>query len=282
MMSREIFGAQNPTEENGGFSDEIDKIGSGCYGKVYRLKKDSGDFDAVKVLEIPFETITKLIIDNNELEKLLYFKHKNVIPLYDWWSKMIINIDEVSFNCLKDSFESLVQDHARLRSVAVYIRMPLRPMTLKMWTKEFKEYEEKDRSLDGFVKFRTAIIKQFKQHLKNNKNSSDSEVSDVENDKKAKSIENIMENCDHNEMIFNIFYQLLKGLQFLHTNGITHGDLHPGNIFIGYDEIGELHVELGDFGLACEFSIRSTDVLSTNPDYASQDQLNGLRHPKVN
>lgn len=283
-----------PILKKGELSDE--SFGSGLQGTLYTLQNDSGGLDAVKVMLINFETIEQLICANNEVEKLLYFKHKNVIPIIDAWSTMNNEVDDTLINVLQQTPLNVVEikKQAKLRSFKFFIQMPHRPMTLEAWIDEFIKYEakrEENRSMwnrikyflrfgspsvDNFAAFRSAIIKQFKKHLETYGSGG------VENDNKlAKSIENIMENWDHNEMIFNVFYHLLRGCQFLHTNGIKHGDVHTRNIFIGYDENGELHVELGDFGLACEFSTRHTGKLHTNPEYASPEQLSGERHAKV-
>ncbi|CAG9475310.1 unnamed protein product [Plasmodium vivax] len=45
--------------------------------------------------------------------------------------------------------------------------------------------------------------------------------------------------------IFNIFNQILNGLNSIHSNGITHGDLKSTNIFIKDDTI-----KIGDFGIS--------------------------------
>lgn len=46
--------------------------------------------------------------------------------------------------------------------------------------------------------------------------------------------------------IFHIFKQLLRGVQYIHSQGVIHRDLKPGNIYIG----NEGAVKIGDFGLA--------------------------------
>lgn len=46
--------------------------------------------------------------------------------------------------------------------------------------------------------------------------------------------------------IFHIFKQLLRGVLYIHSQGVIHRDLKPGNIYIG----NEGAVKIGDFGLA--------------------------------
>ncbi|XP_044229890.1 mitogen-activated protein kinase 4 [Thunnus albacares] len=44
-----------------------------------------------------------------------------------------------------------------------------------------------------------------------------------------------------------LFYQLLRGLKFIHSANVLHRDLKPANIFINIDQ---LLLKIGDFGLA--------------------------------
>lgn len=57
-------------------------------------------------------------------------------------------------------------------------------------------------------------------------------------------------------LMWLIFRQLYKALHFLHNTcdpPMVHGDLHPGNIILGYAEGSELlQVKVIDFGLARE------------------------------
>ncbi|XP_063286419.1 eukaryotic translation initiation factor 2-alpha kinase 1 [Pelobates fuscus] len=45
-----------------------------------------------------------------------------------------------------------------------------------------------------------------------------------------------------------IFYQLLEGVQYIHSMKVLHRDLKPRNVFLHGPD---LHVRIGDFGLAC-------------------------------
>ncbi|KAM7296757.1 eukaryotic translation initiation factor 2-alpha kinase 1 isoform X2 [Ixodes scapularis] len=61
-------------------------------------------------------------------------------------------------------------------------------------------------------------------------------------------IEEGLENCSVNiEGALAIFKQILKGVQYIHSQGLIHRDLKPQNIL--FDSKGSI-VKLGDFGLA--------------------------------
>lgn len=44
-----------------------------------------------------------------------------------------------------------------------------------------------------------------------------------------------------------LFYQLLRGLKFIHSANVLHRDLKPANVFVNTDQ---LLLKIGDFGLA--------------------------------
>lgn len=59
---------------------------------------------------------------------------------------------------------------------------------------------------------------------------------------------------------YNIFRQIINGLQYIHNNDIIHGDLTPQNIFLDSNNI----VKIGDFGLA-----KKTERFDENQDFGS-------------
>ena len=76
-----------------------------------------------------------------------------------------------------------------------------------------------------------------------------------------------------------MFYELCLAVEYLHSRGVVHRDLKPENIFLDAD----LHVKLGDFGLAHE--TKSGQLLGTlcgtlyysAPELLKQNQYDGKK-----
>lgn len=73
----------------------------------------------------------------------------------------------------------------------------------------------------------------------------------------------------------NMGCTLLRGLSFLHSHGVVHGDIKPANIFLEIDENGENRSGFADFGGACCIdNIDFSNLLSTfSPKYLSTSDL---------
>ncbi len=75
------------------------------------------------------------------------------------------------------------------------------------------------------------------------------------------------------ELVKKILQEILKGLSFIHLEGILHRDLKPQNILINYSkENNILEVKLADFGLARTYSLISKNMTRyTSIIYKSSD-----------
>lgn len=66
----------------------------------------------------------------------------------------------------------------------------------------------------------------------------------------------------HSVYNMKIFKQILKGVDFIHSNGLIHRDLKPRNIFLHEPE---LRVKIGDFGLAKDDLVKESDDILLTP-----------------
>ena len=81
--------------------------------------------------------------------------------------------------------------------------------------------------------------------------------------------------------IVEVAVQLLDGLSAAHARGIVHRDIKPGNVFLTWDERGDLRVKLIDFGVAKRtnsgpemFTTQQGAILGT-PYYMAPEQAAG-------
>jgi eukaryotic-like serine/threonine-protein kinase len=75
-----------------------------------------------------------------------------------------------------------------------------------------------------------------------------------------------------------IAIEILKGLDYIHSNGVVHRDLKPENVMVDDND----HIKLIDFGIAADSSARRLTYANFSaglgtPDYISPEQVRGKR-----
>lgn len=80
------------------------------------------------------------------------------------------------------------------------------------------------------------------------------------------------------DIVMNIFTQIVQGLDHIHQRRIVHHDIKPRNIFIS--TIGNLQIQLGDFGLACPLQGENHENAFGTYLYAAPEQLARKCDPK--
>ena len=73
------------------------------------------------------------------------------------------------------------------------------------------------------------------------------------------------------------YYQIINGLEYIHSLGIVHRDLKPENLLLTKEHL----LKIIDFGLSNYFRENETDLLSTpcgSPCYASPEMVAGKKY----
>ena len=72
--------------------------------------------------------------------------------------------------------------------------------------------------------------------------------------------------------ICSLFCQILKGLIFLHSNGVVHRDIKPDNILLTKNkQNSQIIVKIADFSLAEYFHEKKLNAICGTPGYMAPE-----------
>lgn len=78
-------------------------------------------------------------------------------------------------------------------------------------------------------------------------------------------------------MLKKLFSEIIKGIKFLSSIGIVHGDIKPDNILIDFDGTKFHSVKIIDFGSAFELEHDTIPTFQMNtPEYLAPEILKHL------
>ena len=73
--------------------------------------------------------------------------------------------------------------------------------------------------------------------------------------------------------ICGFFCQILKGMVFLHSNGVVHRDIKPDNILLTKNREGEIVVKIADFSLAEHFPSKRMNTVCGTPGFMAPEMF---------
>ena len=82
----------------------------------------------------------------------------------------------------------------------------------------------------------------------------------------------------HHDLANKYFYQLINGVEYIHSKGIVHRDLKPENLLLNDNDV----LKIADFGLATLFQYRGNERLLSSPcgtaPYVASEVLSSVEY----
>lgn len=161
------------------------------------------------------------------------------------------------------------QAHLNLKWATLYIQMTLCQQTLREWL------DARNQRPNDFASFYATFRRSHLNDARDHDTPSAAEPAPAPSTEMAPTF---------GDVSYELFRQLVTGMEYIHSRGIIHHDIKPSNVFVSVQpstDGGRLSVQLGDFGLACPLQMEHSSAnLVGTPTYAAPEQLAGRCDPK--
>ncbi|XP_051171057.1 eukaryotic translation initiation factor 2-alpha kinase 1-like isoform X2 [Leptopilina boulardi] len=255
---------------------EICFISSGGFGNVFRaLNRLDGIEYAIKKIVVKSHRVKSVMQYLAEVKTLARLNHTNIVPYKAAWIEP--SLESTSIKCLSQTTRDR-ENHSSTVELSsseskLYPSQDGRRKKLKSSSLNKKVISDESDSPDELNKQN--------QICQYNNQSRQCSIIYIQMALCEKTLREWMDErvtLTPQPVITEIVKQILNGLEYIHNLNIVHHDIKPSNIFISSS--GKLHVQLGDFGLACPLQSESNHSELGTPMYAAPEQLKGECNPK--
>ncbi|CAH1397575.1 unnamed protein product [Nezara viridula] len=259
--------------------EELDYIAKGGFGHVYKVQhKLDGGFYAVKKIFLRYYNVPDFLQNLKEVKMLAKFNHPNIVAYKAAWlepfkkKKKLIPAIEMSMSSeesmKEDSLEVVFESSVSSKIEEIGDEVCKFSSNVDLMYRCKYDYEDKNAVTEWAVLYiQMQLCQQTLRQWLDIRNVDSPEI-------------------DINQCV-EIFRQIVKGVEYIHSQGIVHHDLKPSNVFVSHDL---KQIQVGDFGLACNLITHhqpNISVVETHQPgqlgtklYAAPEQLNGYCHPK--
>lgn len=216
----------------------ISHIGKGGYGRVVKARNLLDQrYYAVKIISIDDFSLPNFDKIIREVKSLARLEHQNIVRYYSAWiesSADLYDDESEDSQSIEFSGDSKDSELCKTHSLKIYIQMEICEFTL-----------------EDYLFQRNMLISE--QHGVNETTIRIDKLVSIEPISNRYCI-NVKENM-------RIFKGIVKGLHYIHEQGLMHRDLKPSNILFSCDN---LIPKIGDFGLASDVKLQPRNDTSSH------------------